>query len=51
MAEDRIWFASGALSDQFGLLETRYQLPSRDSAFVAPLVGMPCDEKPIARHR
>ena len=47
----RIWFVPGALSDQFGLFETRYQLPSRDSAFLAPLVGMLGDEKPIVRHR
>jgi hypothetical protein len=41
----RIWFAPGALSDQRGHFKTRYKLPGRDSAFLAPLVSMPGDEK------
>ncbi len=47
----RVWFAPRALSDQLGRFEPRYQLPSCDSAFLAPLVGMPGDEKPIVHHR
>lgn len=48
--DGRIWFAPGTLSHQHGSVEADYQLPSGDSAFFAPLVGVPGNEKPIVRH-